>query len=270
MKKLVDSLLTLGKVLIRSRRVSRDAEKPAEGVLIIMGNGPSLRQTIDRQVEILERYDTMAVNFAANTPDFFRLRPLRYMLADPHFFRLPSADPNVGRLWENLGKIDWEMTLHVPVGARLPELPENIRLRRFNMTPCEGYDALCHAVFSRRLGMPRPRNVLIPAIMEGLSEGYSDIYLVGADHTWPHTLYVDELNRVVSVQPHFYEDNKKELDRVAREYAGLHLHDVLGSMTVAFRSYHQIARYAEKRGVRIFNSTPGSLIDAFTRRPLPD
>ena len=126
---------------------------------------------------------------------------------------------------------------------------------------------LCHKLFAGGLAMPRPRNVLIPAVMEGIRDGYEEICIVGADHTWPHTLYVDDLNRVVTVQPHFYEENSSELDRIAEVYSGLRLHDVLGSMTVAFRSYHRIRRYADRLGVRIVNATPGSLIDAFERRP---
>lgn len=54
--------------------------------IVIMGNGPSLRQTIDKDAIWLCSNDLMAVNFAANTPDFFNLRPGYYILADGHFF----------------------------------------------------------------------------------------------------------------------------------------------------------------------------------------
>ncbi|MDE5874760.1 MAG: hypothetical protein K2H15_03860, partial [Muribaculaceae bacterium] len=103
-------------------------------------------------------------------------------------------------------------------------------------------------------------------IMSAIREGFGRIYLCGADHTWTQTLSVDDENFVVSVQPHFYEDNDKERERVRRAYAGLHLHDVLGSMTIAFRSYWAVKAYAESIGVKIINATPGSMIDAFERR----
>lgn len=270
MKKIIDTLLTLGKVMLKSRPTGKKQTADGSAPLIIMGNGPSLRDVIAEKESELVSGDSMAVNFAANTSEFFRLRPRRYILADPHFFHGAATDPNVSRLWDNIRKADWPMTLHVPVGTHLPELPTNVGVVRFNMTPGEGLDAVCHPLFRRGLAMPRPRNVLIPAIMEGIRAGYREIVLMGADHSWPHTLYVDDDNRVVTVQPHFYEDNKKELDRVAGVYAGLHIHDVLGSMVVAFRSYHEIRRYADRLGVRILNATPGSLIDAFPRRTLPN
>ena len=49
------------------------------------------------------------------------------------------------------------------------------------------------------------------------------------------------------------------------EYANIHLHEVLYSMYVAFRSYFVIRDYAERIGCKIINITPGSFIDAFER-----
>ncbi len=104
--------------------------------------------------------------------------------------------------------------------------------------------------------------------MIALREGYRDIYIVGADHTWSRDLWVDDKNRVISVQKHFYKDNEKEFERVAQEYAGYHLHDIMNSLTIAFRSYHQIKAYADKIEAKITNCTPGSFIDAFPRSSL--
>lgn len=265
MKKIIESVLTLGKVALRSRPVGSGRRHETGGRLIVMGNGPSLRDTIDSHGDSLRGCDTAAVNFAAVAPEFACLRPRHYVLADPHFFK--GDDTNLTRLWERLAMTDWPMTLHLPVGGKVPvSLPVNVDLQRFNMTPGEGSALITHPLYRLGLAMPRPRNVLIPAIMEGIRDGYGEIYIVGADHTWPHTLYVDDRNRVVTVQPHFYEENPRELDRIAEAYAGVRIHDVLGSMATAFRSYHSIREYAEKRGVKIYNATPGSLIDAFTRR----
>lgn len=266
MKRLIDSLLTIGKVVLKSKRASKPSDSGAGKSLIIMGNGPSLRQTLESGDEALRSKDLMAVNFFANTPEFRLLRPRHYILADKHFFS-GTSDPNVARLWENLRAADWPLTLHVPAGYKV-DMPDNVEVRRFNMTPAEGYDWLCHALYRRGLAMPRPRNVMIPAVMQGIREGYKEIYLVGADHTWPHTLYVDDANRVVTVQPHFYKDNPEELDRIAEVYAGVRLHEVLGSMVVAFRSYHALETFARKEGITIVNATPGSLIDAFRRGDL--
>lgn len=262
---------SLVKVAVMSGGVSgKSTAKEGRG-LVIMGNGPSLRQTFDHDYDWLCSHDLLAVNFAANTPDFFRLRPQYYVLADGHFFSGNASDPNVARLWNEIGKVSWEMTLWIPrrylhLAKAFVLQNNNIRLKSFNLTPIDGIKGVSHFLIDAGLGMPRPRNVMIPAIMAGIREGYKKIYLCGADHTWTRTLSVDDENFVVSVQPHFYKDNDKEHERVRSAYAGLHLHDVLGSMTIAFRSYWQLADYARSKGIEIINATPGSMIDAFPRR----
>ncbi|MDE6342463.1 MAG: hypothetical protein K2K93_09105 [Muribaculaceae bacterium] len=266
----LDGIASFGKVMLRSGRPSA-AGKVKDGSLIIMGNGPSLRQTIADHGDLLRSSAALAVNFAANAPEFPDLKPCLYVLADPHFFKGMQTDPNVERLWKNLSAVTWPMTLFVPCKSKIPEfIGENryISVKKFNLTPGEGSPCLVHWLYRRGLAMPRPRNVLIAAIMVALREGYRDIRIVGADHTWSRDLWVDDENRVISVQPHFYKDNEKEHERVAKEYAGYHLHHILNSLTIAFRSYHHIAEYAASIGARIVNCTPGSFIDAFPRSSL--
>lgn len=266
----IEDMLTLGKVILRSKRPSRQ-EKPRAGSIVVMGNGPSLRGVIESERDILLSMDRMAVNFAANAAEFTDLCPQYYILADPHFFSGVADDANVAALWEHLRSVSWPMTLWLPARYRREASPlisgfgENVRVKWFNLTPSEGGGWLTRMLIRAGLAMPRPRNVLIPAIMCALREGYREIILIGADHSWLQSLWVDDLNRVVSVQPHFYKDNRSELDRVAAAYSGYHLHDILGSMVVAFRSYFDIDDYARRRGVRILNATPGSFIDAFER-----
>lgn len=269
--KLGQSLASLIKVGLMSKGASESSNIGKGKSLIILGNGPSLRKTLDEDMEWLMAHDLMAVNFAALSPEFFKLRPRYYILADGHFFNSYSTDSNVRKLWENFGKVNWNMTLLLPNKYKHFAHPlmmhlEDIKTRWFNLTPVEGFRWLKLMLFSSGKGMPRPRNVLIPAIMEGIRLGYSRIYLCGADHSWTKTLDVDNENYVISIQPHFYEDNEEEHKRLRETYKGLHLHDVLGSMTIAFKSYWEIADYARKKKVEIINATPGSMIDAFERK----
>ncbi|MDE5774628.1 MAG: hypothetical protein K2H86_09275 [Muribaculaceae bacterium] len=263
-------ILTLGKVILQSKGCSRREPRHHKSI-VVMGNGPSLGKVISEQRDILMSMDRMAVNFAANAAEFTDIKPQYYILADPHFFTGGGTDQNVSRLWDRLRAVDWEMTMWLPTRYRreaekaISGLGDNVRVKWFNLTPSERGGALTRRLIDAGLAMPRPRNVLIPAIMCAMREGYDEIILTGADHSWLQSLWVDDENRVVSVQPHFYKDKKDELERVASVYAGYHLHDILGSMVVAFRSYFEIADYARRRGVSILNATPGSFIDAFER-----
>lgn len=245
--------------------------------LVILGNGPSLRDNLENDLDFLVNTDTLAVNFFGNTPAFAAVKPRYYLLADPHFFEKADSDPNVARLMENLLGVDYPMTLFVPASAgktvsrilRKAGGNDNLTVATYHTRPAEGYRWLRHLLMRRRMAMPRPRNVLIPSLMVGIWLGYKDIYILGADHTWLSTLSVNDNNEVVSIQPHFYKEDDREQKRIRTEYLRHPLHEVLNSMTVAFESYHRIAPFADSVGCNIYNSTPGSMIDAFRRRPLP-
>lgn len=259
------SLKSLVKCGLMSHRVKY---KKADGEsIIILGNGPSLNETIAAYSEKLTQSDLLAVNFAANTPVFSRFRPRYYVLADPHFFS--SEEPNVLTLRANLNAVDWPMTLFLPFGSKMPQIDNpNIVVERFNMIGVEGFESVSNSIYKSRRGMPRPRNVLIPSIMIALWLGYKKIFIAGADHTWTKTLAVSDANEVISVQPHFYNDDKAELSRTATVYKNVRIHEILESFSIAFKAYHAIARYARRVGVKIYNVTPGSFIDAFERTTL--
>lgn len=259
------------KLMFQSRRsfvTKADGER-----VIIMGNGPSLNETIENHIDILKTTPAIAVNFAANAPQFTMLRPRYYVLADPHFF-VNKQDINVAKLMSNLSElVDWTMTLFVPNSVKKHNITitnKNISIEYFNMVGVEGFQWFENFAFSRGYGMPRPRNVLIPSIMIAMQMGYKEIYITGADHSWTKTLSVNENNEVISIQPHFYKEDEKEQKRIRTDYLHYPLHQIIYSFYVAFKSYFVIQRYAKNRKIDIYNSTPESFIDAFPRRPLPE
>lgn len=270
------SLKSVVKMLLQSRCTRSFAAhaRPAAEAIVVMGNGPSLSETIARYGERLASMPTMAVNFAAIAPEFVRLRPRYYIMVDPLFF-MPSEQPNMIKLRQALGVVDWDMTLIVPCG-KTPMLDAAVRDNKhittveINAVGVEGWRWLTDWAYTHRYGMPRPRNVLIPAIMASAWLGFRRIYVAGADHSWMRTIAVDDDNNVISVQPHFYKDDATEQKRVDTTYRGYRLHDIVYSFYVAFRSYHLLQGWARRRHIDIFNITPGSYIDAFERKTLEE
>ncbi len=262
------SLKSVAKMAILSRSASINKEK-AHGTIIILANGPSLRQTIDENLHLLAASTTMAVNFAANAPDFWMLRPNYYIMVDPYFFERTDQE-RVKNLWAALAKADWGMTLIVPHSRekQARTLAPDLKVLTINPIGVEGWPWLEALAYKRAWGMPRPRNVLIAAIMAAIQMGYDDIVICGADHSWMQSIWVDDDNCVVTVQPHFYKEDAAHQAQVNSEYRGIPLHEVVHSFYVAFQAYHRIARYARRQGISITNATPGSYIDAFPRKPL--
>ena len=269
MSRFSDTIKSIVKIVLQTRPVHHSTTHKG-GRIIVMGNGPSLNDTIAAHLDTLKKTPTMAVNFAALAPVFFDIKPAYYVMADPHFFKAGDNGGNLDKLRAELSRVDWPMELFVPVRYRkdAEACYPGLKLRPFNGIGLEGYDALTHPAYRLGLGMPRPRNVLIPAIMLAIGEGFDEIIVTGADHSWMQTLSVTDENEVVSVQPHFYADSDKEEARIRHEYRGYRLHQIVESFAVAFRSYHDIARYADSRGIRVLNATPGSFIDAFPRTKL--
>ena len=270
--RLGSTLKGICKIALQSRRIT-PAACAARGPIVILANGPSLRTTIDNCGNALAGMTTMAVNFFANTPEFDAIRPSLYVLADPHFFTA-EGEANVDELWRRLGSVAWPMTLYVPAREKARAVARlgadsRVCLATFNLVGVEGFRPFERFAYGRGLGMPRPRNVLVPAIMAAMRAGYTEIYLAGADHSWMETIRVGEDNVVFNVQSHFYVDTSAEKSRVVNAYRDIRLHQVLQSFYTAFAAYHRVASYADSRHIHIYNSTPGSYIDAFPRRPLP-
>ena len=266
------SFKSLFKLMLKSRKSTILKVASDEDSIIIMGHGPSLNDAIVNSFDKLTTIPTLAVNFAANAPQFTQLRPRYYVLADPHFF-VATDDVNVKKLMANMSSIDWKMTLFVPFEAKKRGFAinnENIKVEYFNFIAVEGFEWIENWAYASGRGMPRPRNVLIPSIMIAMKLGYGNIYVIGADHSWTKTLSVNERNEVVSIQPHFYKEDEQEQKRIKVDYLKYPLHQIIYSFYVAFKAYHKIQRYALHRGVKVYNSTPESFIDAFPRKPLGD
>lgn len=262
---MISTVKSLIKIALRPRRATI---KPSQQTLpiIILGNGPSLNQTLDCHRASLEHHPLLAVNFFANSPEFNRLKPSRYVLTDPHFFENQS-DPNVSRLQQSLNAITWQMTLFLPFGAKFTTNNPLLTIERYPLTGVEGSAALERVAYDLRVGTPRPRNVLIPSIMIAIWCGFTEIYIVGADHTWPRSLAVNERNETLNIQTHFYKEDEHELQRITN--LNTRIDYLMESWCIAFRSYHRIRRYANSQGIKIYNASAESFIDAFDRRQLP-
>lgn len=271
LNKFFQSVKSLCKVALLSRPLHKTQRTSANKRIVIMGNGPSLAGFEPR---LIPHADILAVNFALNSEKIREAKPDCYVLADPVFFADDKA-PNVEELWLNIAACDWTMTLFVPAkyyktALRLLGDNKHVAPASFNAVGAEGYRSLLNVLFRRGCAMPRPRNVLVPAIMCAIAAGYSEIILVGADHNWIRDLEVTDNNEVISVQKHFYKDSETELKRIAHVYSGIKLHQVVGNFATALQSYHSIADFAAAEGVQIYNATPGSFIDAFPRKQISD
>ncbi len=274
--KSTQSLASLLKVIIWSRPVK--LPNPQHQEIVILGNGPSLKEFLSTQFNFLQDKDLMAVNHFADTDAYWQLKPAYYMINVPEFWT-DDVDEDVRqkklRLIQNLiEKTDFPLHLFLGSGAKksklwrdIPEKNTHIKLYYINPTPVEGFKSFRFFCYKHLCGMPRPHNVLIPSLMTAINMGYHKIYLLGADHSWLKDLYVAPDNRVFLTQKHFYDSQTarpevmKKMGKNQRR-----LHEILHKFMLSFKAYFDIDDYAKTQGSHIINLTPNSYIDAFERQ----
>lgn len=273
--KLLQSVVSLFSVLLFSSRKSAKAvsqlfrQERGESC-IILGNGPSLKNVLESREETLSSNDTVAVNTFCNNASFYTIRPKYYVLTDPAFFDSIVTDERVldiqKQVREGLCKVDWKMVLFLPSINRKSRMVdtfrnENIIFCFYNLTPVDGFLSLQHRLFKRNLGMPIAMNVLCASTFLMINLGYQNIYLLGADHSWLESFYVNDNNEVILGDRHFYGEQAVKCPSTLSQW--------LFNVATGFKTHERISEYAKYRGVNIYNATKGSYIDAYTRRELP-
>ncbi|MBL7813071.1 MAG: hypothetical protein JNL57_12685 [Bacteroidetes bacterium] len=294
--KLYQTLLSLAKVAIRSRWFLKNY-KTTDSRVIVIGNGPSAKAMLENPPAIFATIPLIAVNMFAGEKYFTLLKPKYFLMADHAFyefeevhFRQPESHPRVAanpgyaqtqalvnQTWEALLKADWPITLFVPqiymhtYPVQLAK-KKNMTIVEWNYTVVKGFTWFENLLYKAGLGSPQCQNVINACIFQGINSGFNEIYLTGIDNNFHLNIEVQENNQVCVIDNHFYEVKKKVSPLMSADKQGnpvpVPLHAFFASLSKAFYSYQRLKQYAIYRGVRVYNATPGSFVDAFERKSL--
>ena len=274
----IDTVLSLLKVIIKSR-FSVQIPSPQKPVCSILGNGPSLRQSLDNELGFIRETEMLCVNNFASSPEYAQLQPASYALLDPAFF-LYSEQNNGRKDVEKtirclINLTVWPLNLFVPQSARASYLVgqlagkhAQVRVVFFNYTVVRGYAWFRHFMFRKGWGMPQSQNILAAALCLAITRRFSEVYLFGADHSWHEEIRISETNELLMKQEHFYDKPgtvayipvydvvKRETSRMSAQFA---------SLSKAFYSYEILRDYAASLNVLVLNASAKSYVDAFKR-----
>jgi hypothetical protein len=280
-EELVLTMLTVLRIIFMSGFIIRNKKNVnPSGECAILGNGPSLTRSIKEHPSSIENIDLICVNFFPETDLYGQLKPKYFITSAPEMW-IKDVSP----MWEErrialfntiVAQTDWDIIFMIPVLAKRTKFwranlsrNSHIKISYYNITPIEGFRWFKHFCFRNNLGTPRAHNVLTPAIMQMLNLGYKKIWLLGADHSWLPEITVDDQNRVLIRQRHFYDyESAKSLQMGNIKMGVRKLHEVLHKFYHTFAGYFMIKEYAESINAKIINVTPGSFIDAFERGDL--
>lgn len=250
-----------------------DKTNKEKGIDVIV-NGPSFTDQIN-SIKNNGR-DKCMVNFAANTPVFWELKPSHYCVFDPEFFRNYTLEKEVSLFKENIKKVNWNLTFYVTYydykhhvkNTELDRL-EYVSFVPFHGTPLSfsfKFKKLAYWLFSSGQAMPNAPSVSVPAIMNAINAGYTSINLYGYDQDWIHNVVVDDSNRVCLYDTHYYNEKGEYRPWWKNDKETFTMYEILHSQAELFETYFFIRQYIDYLGnVRIINHSPKSLIDAFER-----
>lgn len=275
------TIITLFRIVLLSKIPKKLSFARKFDECVLLGNGPSLNQSLKEHPEFIHNRTLFCVNFFAVSKLYEQLKPSIYVIAAPEI-GIKHIRPQLKERYTELfltisKKTDWPIWLYLPFSVKSSIFyKRNIRqvisrntkitVRFFNNTPVEGFWRFCIFFFRFNLGMPRPHNVFIPSIFLAINLSFTKIFLLGADHSWLKEIHVNEQNEVLIDQKHFYDkEDSTPRPMLKKGQDKRRLHEVLIKFVYAFEGYFILERYAIHRKIKIINATPGSFIDAFER-----
>ena len=238
--------------------------------LRILGNGPSLN--FEKVIRIDSNVEYCMVNQACLTPEFNKLKPSIYIIADPGYIN--PKDPDALLMWERFSKgLDWDMTIYVPYFMykqvkSIINPNSRITLSFYHSASFQGWKNLSFLLYNKNVAIPGAGNVMAPSIYIGILKGYKTIRLYGTDHSWTEQLRVNKFNQVCVKQLHYYDDEDSiELvpwnDEIGKPFS---MKRILNKFSEIFKQYEIIEQYAKSRNVKVINMCQESFIDAFEKQ----
>jgi hypothetical protein len=269
--------LALIKILILSKWNVQVKISRRKNSAVILGNGPSFNQLYNQHKNFLTGKDIFCVNLFPTTRYFEDIKPIYFIVCAPEFW-LDGIEEIYKQTKESIlnalsNKVNWDLTLLIPFSSKIDEdwqrrLKYNtqIQIMYFNETGIEGWDKIIFWLWKKGLGMPRPHNIIIPAIFNAINLWYKEIFLWGVDQNQIKEVSVDKNNTALLSQRHFYDHDSANPDHMRKMGKGKRkIHEILHKFMITFAAYHELRKYADTRDVRIYNMSPDSLIDAFER-----
>lgn len=270
----LQTAVSLLKVLVFSRW-PKPLPVATNKVCSLLGNGPSLKETLETNLDFLKKTEVFCVNNFVSSPFFEVLKPQNYVLHDPGFYMydgLTFTHEAIGATLNGLReRTTWPMNLYVQQKAKksayitnITRQNPNIRLVYYNYTIFYGYSWLKHWFFKKNLAMPQAQNVLVTALFLALNRKFVQVFLFGADHSWHEQLRLG--SQGLEVKDHHFYDKKEAnyipiFDFARKEHSTMRKQ--FESLAKAFAGYEVLREYAQYRGVEVLNASAKTYVDAF-------
>jgi len=216
----------------------------------VIGNGPSLnRQDLSK----LKEEVTFVTNSFWKHPIVDEWQPTYHFMADPILF---DGSESVGNYYRELTSRMPGSTLFVMHYAK-SSIEEGELLpsdKTFYLALGGGIERILAEDLDLTRMVPDIRSIIELALMAAIYMGCNPIYLMGCDHDWlAHR----------GVHFNFYEGGDLQDHPLANSTLNNPYQDDLKNVLHVWNSYSILKKYADKRGIKIFNASAGGFLDVF-------
>ena len=258
----------------------RSMKKVRPEEFVVIGNGPSLRETLKESIGFFNGKKIACVNEFALSEYFDVVKPDYCIFLDPGLWVRNNSEKQRGLNEKNFKafkeKVVWPITIIMPLAAKkwnwfmdLPMLNKNVKICCVNTTVVNNCSRrVRNFLYKRDLAMPRPQTVLVGALFLALNLGYRKIFIVGADSSWHENFFLGEDNIVYSKNEHFYHEKNLSYSPMLlspEETENVKMHVFFNALSQAFEGYQHVEEYASSIGAKIYNASKKTYIDAFER-----
>jgi hypothetical protein len=250
---------------------------PKESVII--GNGPSFQQFMDKHSSFLIGKSIFCVNAFATSDYFCELKPQFCVFADCFYWSKEGtqATESIQNTYKCLKEtVTWKLYLLFPVGARewnfaidLPNHNPNIKIGYFNNSLDDS--SFKFDKYKSNLAMPLSQTVTVAALFLSLNLGFKRNYLVGVDMSLHVNVFVNEENVVCNREQHFYDKGEAKVKPFINTLQETIKMDLLFyRLSLMFKGFLEMEEYSKFLGAKVYNLSKDSFIDAFERVNLDD
>jgi len=219
----------------------------------VIGTGPSLEK---QDIQLLKDEHVFVVNQFYKHESFSDLKKVYYCFADPAFFSEHYEFEVRKKLFEELIQQNPRPLFFVPVRAMeffkcCEFLNENIV---FYFSAKGALADKKQFTFDLEHEIPGVQNVLQLCLIIAMYMGFSEIYILGAEHDW--------LSHRKSAGKHFYKKSSLT-GKGIYPFAKISYRYMLECVLRLWKGYEHLLWYANQKNIRIMNATPESFLDVF-------
>lgn len=247
--------------------------------IVIIGNGPSLKEDLDEIKKISESqdYDFFCVNNFAQSEYYSTIKPNQYLFIDDYFFSRKAHIDWIATRTKTFKIIDeetnWQMQIIIPAQANLKEFKShfsnpNLTIKKFATTELfYSSNLLNRALFSTGYFGPFQGNVLIYSLYLSIWMNYNTIKIFGADLNFHNNITVDsKTNQLMIRHQHFFEDDSFETFlKNPEKVEAFTMTEFMYLTFKTFQAHEILSNYAKSLNIKVLNCSKFSLIDSYSR-----